>query len=135
MNSTAVDIAAYMEADSSGESLVGLTFATDLFVGKEPNSPDNCVTIFDTPGYPPQLTFLKGERYEYPSIQIRVRNRGYVAGFAMAESIKELLHGYGQVTINGTFYSLIQCTGGPTLLDWDEKERARFILNFNVQRR
>lgn len=130
MNAPTQDIKDILEADPG----LGLIFATDLFVGKEPTEPDDCVTIFDTPGFPPQLTFNKGEDYFYPSIQIRVRNRSYQNGWTLAENIRILLHGKGHETWNGTVYELIQCINGPMLLDWDENGRARFILNFNIQR-
>jgi len=130
MNSTARDIKDMLESVSS----LGLTFATDLFVGREPVDPDNCVTIFDTPGSPPQLTYTKGESYEYPSIQIRVRNRNYNAGWDLINDIKFYLHGRGHETWNGTYYSLIAASDSPALLDYDENNRARFICNFNIQR-
>ena len=37
--------------------------------------------------------------------------------------------------VNGTTYTLIQCTGDPGFLDRDEKGRIHFIINFNLQRR
>lgn len=131
MNSVSIDVKDMLEAESS----LALTFATDLFVGREPTNPDNCVTIYDTPGTAPQLTFTQGEVYEYPSIQIRVRNRNYVTGWNLINDIKSSLHGRGQETWNGTLYSLIAATDSPALLDYDDSNRARFVCNFNIQRR
>ena len=130
MNSVGQDIKDILVSESAG-----YVFGTNLFVGKEPAMPDNCITIFDTPGFPPQLTLDRTEIYEYPTIQIRVRDQGYQDGFTTINNIKDLLHGIGQDTVNGTFYSLIACSSGPALLDWDEKERCRWIANFMVQRR
>lgn len=119
----------------TGESYLDLTFAANLFIGKEPVMPNDCVTIFDTPGLPPMLT-LDGEvGYDYPSIQIRIRNNSYVDGYDLAKDIQDVLHGKAQETINNTLYSVIYSTGEPTLLDWDENDRARFIINFEIQRR
>jgi hypothetical protein len=73
--------------------------------------------------------------YEYPSIQIRVRNKSYVNGWNMIEDIKTALHGLAQQTWNGTLYSVIYCSSGPALLDWDDNNNVRIICNFNVQRR
>ncbi len=131
MQSVSSDIKDMLEA----ESALGLTFATNLFVGKEPNAPDDTVTIFDTGGFPDQLTFNKEERYEYPSVQIRVRNNNYQVGWSLINDIKTSLHGRGQETWNGTLYSVIYTPGGIALLDWDDSERVRFIINFNLQRR
>ena len=73
MNATSVDIKDMLEAESG----LNLVFGVNLFVGREPSNPSDCVTIFDTLGMPPQLTFDASERYEKPSIQIRVRSISY----------------------------------------------------------
>ena len=132
MNATSVDIAAMLEA--YGNSELGLTLTANMFVGREPTTPDNCVTVFDTPGYGPQLT-MDAAQYEFPSVQIRVRNRTYVAGWNVINGIKDALHGRAHETWNGTLYSVIVCANGPFLLDWDENNRARFVVNFDIQRR
>ena len=130
MNAPSIDIKDLLEAEIS----LGLTYATNLFIGKEPVNPANCVTIFDTTSIPPQLT-LTSQGYEYPSVQIRVRNIDYLTGWNLIESIKNLLHGLNNISCNGYLITLIYCASGPVLLDWDEKSRARLIVNFNLQRR
>lgn len=131
MKAPSDDIKDMLEAESSS---LGLTFGTNLFIGKEPMTPRNCVTIFDTPGFPPYLG-LHTVGYEYPSIQIRVRNSSYVVGWALANDIKDLLHGKHSETWNGTLYTAVYCSSSPALLDWDDSNNARFIINFNLQRR
>lgn len=131
MNAPSVDIKDMLVA----ESAMGLTFATNLFIGKEHPQPDSCVTIYDTPGMGPDLGLDKDEKYQHPSIQIRVRNNSYLAGWDLANDIMDALHGRAHETWNGTYYTVITCTSGPALLDWDDHNRARFIVNFEVQRR
>jgi len=130
MNSPSEDVKDMLVA----ESTLSLTFATDLFIGKEEKDPDDCVTIFDTPGGPPALG-LTSQGYEYASIQIRVRNGSYTTGWNLIEKIKTALHGRAQETWNSTLYSVIYATHSPALLDWDDNGRVRFIINFNIQRR
>ena len=130
MNAPSEDIKDMLVAESS----LGLTFATNLFIGREPPEPDDCVTVFDTPGFPPLLT-LNSVGYYYPSIQIRVRTAAYMSGWDMAEAIRTVLHGKANETWNTTLYTVIYCSSGPALLDWDANGRARFIINFNLQRR
>lgn len=120
-----------LEDDSS----LGLIFATNLFIAKEPSSPDNTVTLFDTPGSPEQLTFNPVERYHYPSIQIRVRHISYVTGFVLAQDIVTSLRDRAQETWNGSLYTLIRSTGDPVLLDWDKNNRCRIVINLDIQRR
>jgi len=130
MNASSVDIVAMLVADAT----VDVTFKTNLFIGKEEKAPRNCVTIFDTFGSPPDLG-LTNQGYERPSIQIRVRNASYVTGWNLIELIKTSLHGRAQETWNDTLYTVIYCSSGPAHLDWDENGNARFIINFNLQRR
>lgn len=141
MQAPSVDIKDILAAaDTSSAALsLDLNFATDgtgnLHIGKEPAKPRNCVTIFDTSGFPPYLG-LNAVGYEYPSIQIRVRNSSYVNGWNLIESIKNLLHGTSHyLCSNGTLYTVIYCSSGPALLDWDDNGNCRFVCNFNLQRR
>ena len=131
MNAPSVDLKDMLEAESS----LGLTFATDLFVGWEPGKPDNTVTLYDTPGGPPQQTYTKGEDYYYPSVQVRVRNNSYTEGYRIINEIKVALHNRAQETWNGTLYSAIACAQEPALLNWDEHGRAIFVTTIDIQRR
>jgi len=132
MNSVAQDIKDMLEAESS----LGLTFATDLFVGREPAEPNDCVTIFDTPGGAPIATLEGGnDNYYYSAAQIRVRNTSYTAAWALMNEIRDSLHGRANETWNGTLYTVILAANDPFILDWDENQRIRLIVNFNLQRR
>jgi len=133
MNAPSYDICEMIEAygESSG---ISLTFATNLFMGREPSSPKDCVTVFDTPGFSPYLG-LTSVGYEYPSVQIRVRSTKYTTGWALIEQIKNALHGRSHETWNGSLYTVIYCASGPALLDWDDSGNCRFIVNFHLQRR
>lgn len=131
MNPASLDIKDMLEVESS----LGLVFSQNLFIGNEPASPSDTVTIYDTGGWKPQLTFDKEEKYERPTIQIRVRNTTYTDGWDIIQSIRDSLHGRAHETWNGTYYSVIVCTSDIGFLDWDNNRRARFVVNFNVQRR
>lgn len=130
MQRTTEDIKDMLEDESS----LGLAFADNLFIGREPTSPNNCVTIFDTPGSGPDLNYDASIKYDYPSVQIRVRNTSYPNAADLAQDIKATLHNRAQETWSGAVYTLIQCTSEPALLDWDENDRARFVINFDIQR-
>jgi len=133
VNPASKDICSLLEADSS----LGLTFATNLFVGKEPASPDNCVTVFDIPGDAPLLTLTGkgGIAYYQPSVQVRVRNNSYLTGWELIHDIQEYLHGINGESEGGTEYLLIKGVDEPALLDRDENDRARFVATFSVHRR
>jgi hypothetical protein len=130
MNAPSEDIKDMLVA----ESALALTYGTDLFIGREPSSPPNCVTIYDTPGTAKGLT-LDGQAYGYPNVQILVRNQSYTAGWAIIDAIEATLHGRAHETWNGALYTVIRTTSGPSLLENDENGRAKLVLNLNVQRR
>jgi len=130
MNSPAEDLQTYLGTLSA----LGLTLASNLFIAEQPAKPNNCVTVIDTGGYGTDLG-LETQGYERPSIQILVRNTGYIAGYDLAQSIQVALHGLSHQTINGTVYTVIQCTSGPASLGQDESGREQFSVNFNAQRR
>jgi len=118
------------------ESALNLEFAVNLFIGREPATPVNCVTIFDTPGFPQSLSLdSAGSDYQYPSVQIRVRNVKYTDGWNLLNSIVQFLHSRAGETWGGALYTVIYCVSGPALLDWDDNNNARIISNFNLQRR
>lgn len=132
MNASAEDIKDMLEAESS----LGLTFGTDLFVGREPAKPNNSVTIFDTISRASQLTLSEeGATLHYSSVQLRVRDTSYQNGWDKVMSIHDKLHGRANETWNETLYAVIYCSSGPAMLDWDENNRVRFIINFNLIRR
>ena len=130
MNMPSEDIKDMIEAETS----LGLTFATDLFKNKEPPLPNNTVTVFDTPGGSADLYADRTIKWQHPAIQIRVRNIDSVAGWALLNDIRDVLQGRANETWNGAFYGLITAVGDIFLLDWDENNRARFALNFSIQR-
>lgn len=131
MNSVATDVKDMLVAES-----LGLVFATNLFIGTEPTEPDNCVTVFDTPGAAPQMTLEGGnDNYYYPAIQIRVRNNDYLNAWSLMNDIRDALHGRANETWNSTFYTVISCSADPSMLDRDDGNRIRLIINFNLQRR
>ena len=130
MNPVSEDVKDMLAAESS----LALTFKKDLFIGMEPSKPDNTVTIFDTPSFPPDMMMDPTERYYRSSCQIRIRNRDYETGMSLARNIFELLHARANEVWNGATYTVIKATGEPSWLDLDANNRSRFIINFNLQR-
>jgi hypothetical protein len=124
----------YVNSEFNSSDDLGLIYAYNLFIGKEPALPINCVTIYDTSGQPPYFG-LTDVGYEYPSVHIRVRNISYLDGMSLANKIKDALHGRNNETWNDTLYTRIACTSGPAHLEWDDNGHTVFFINFNLQRR
>ena len=131
MNAPSVDIKDMLVADTN----LGLVFGQNLFISREPSLPNDCVTIYDTPGNPDGLTMNRVERYEYPTIQVRVRNTGFVQGWAVLRKIRTSLHGRANETWGGAYYTILRVSSGPALLEYDQNNRVILIMNFEIQRR
>jgi len=61
------------------------TFATDIFIGKEPNTPDNCITLYLTGGTPDDTLSLTNRTNEISTLQVRVRNNDFLTAHAKIE--------------------------------------------------
>lgn len=132
MNMPSEDIKDMLTEDGS---LSELQFGENLFIGAEPSTPDNCVTIFDSVGRAPMLTLDKQTNYEYPSAQIRVRNSSYPDGWAQINDVIASLHGRAGEEWNDALYDVIRCTASPAFMAWDDNGRAIFVANFDLQRK
>ncbi len=130
MNAPSQDIKDMLEAEGS----LNLTYRTNLFIGRETSSPINQVVIIDSFGYNSAVT-LKDQSYERPTIDIRIRNKSYTEAMELALRIKDYLFSCSQQTWNGTLYTIIYCSSGPALLEWDENGNSNIIIKFNINRR
>lgn len=114
------------------ESDLALTFGTDLFIGREPIAPDLCVTIFDTGGAGTGSDLQGSNGAQESTIQIRVRANDYPTGYELADNIIQALHGRKHEVWNTTNFNYILSTDAPVLLDWDDNDRVRFVINFRM---
>jgi hypothetical protein len=128
MNSPALDVKDFLDADSG----LGLEFATNLFCFLQPDSPDQCATLYDTGGYAPEAQY----RYDRPTIQIRVRGNknGYNDAYALMDSIRVYLRGLFGVEINGTQYVGTWALTDIFFAGWDENKRPSFTINYRLHR-
>lgn len=108
------------------------TVGTDLFSNREPDSPDDCVTVYDTgASKPSELSYT----WEYPTVQVRVRAKrdAYTVGKGRVLQIMNLLHGFVG-SVGSVKYRLIQVVNGPVPLGEDERGRPRWTFNCEIQR-
>ena len=130
MNIVSVDIKDMLVSEVG----LSLTFGTNLFIGRFPTTPDNCVTIFDVSGRISDRT-LSGDVYERPYILIQIRNIDYVVGYTLAKNIESFLESQAQSTWNSSLYTVIVSDGGVQAEDWDGNNNSFFSININIQRR
>ncbi len=106
------------------------TFGTDLFISREPATPDACITVFRSGGLEPNPKFL----IDYPSLNIRVRGAklGYQAAEVTCQLVKDTLLGISSQTINDDRWICVNMSGDPFFLGYDDNERPSFSLNFRL---
>lgn len=132
MNPPSKDIKEMIEdmlQDSSGSVVTKYPINRVLF----DESKTNCATILDFPGGKPQLTMDRA-KYEFLSVQIKVKATDYDDGYKFLSSVVDLLHGRANEVWNNSYYSLIECLNGPGFME-RENQRNIFVANFNIQRR
>lgn len=121
MNSAAQDIK---------DRLVSLATIAAGYIGEEPATPNDVVTIYDTGGGEP---FADIELYE-PSIQVRVRNLKYADAYALQQEIRKALIVPTDFEINGTHYIGVWNMGDIISLGKDQNNRAVFTANYRIER-
>ncbi len=123
------DIATRLVADGVG------TLATTLFLGYLPDSPDAVVAVYETRGTAPQHTFGAGVMaVERPVIRVycRAARNDYPAARAKAVAVLNSLGAIRNTTIGSTKFLSVEATSSPYPIGGDDKERARFGIDFAV---
>lgn len=107
-----------------------------VYASSEPDSPDNCITVFDTEGVKTGRLMVGGEVTEHHGIQIRVRSvdfpTGYAKARAIAVSLDEELY-YDPVTMESSIYN-VRCfnrTSGVLSLGKDVPNTKRNLFTIN----
>jgi len=114
---------------------LGLTFATNLHIGKIPEEPSLIVVLFDGGGNTLTDLCVSEGQDDFKQIQIQVRSTDYTEGYNLAFAINKLLNGMNNFTANsGLFYLSIMNMNGPEHMGFDIRNRAKFIMNFNIER-
>lgn len=129
MTSPAQDLKSLLDANSG----LSLEFGVDLFVGDMPETPDSCVCLFDTPGFPVGI----GPFYTC-SAQVLVRGAvgSYVETYSLTADISSVLHEYyGTPSGSSFYYTGIWAAGVPFFIGMDDSNRPLFSINFRIQRR
>ena len=128
--STVLDIATYIDAQ-----LAALTIGTNLFIGRMPETPDQCVVVYEYGGTGPTNTLgTGGAIIESPRIQISTRATNYTAAETLARSVWGVLEGIANKTLSGTLYQRVTAIQSPFPLERDSVDRILFVQNFEVTR-
>lgn len=109
------------------------TYATDIFISKEPENPDNCVTVYSTGGLPDGCLDRDARENERLLFQIRVRNNKYLSAHSKMEDIRTVLEKELLNYDSGTFSVIIESL--PIPLQRDTKNRVIIVVNCSCLRK
>jgi hypothetical protein len=103
------------------------TFGTNLFIGFEPTTPKNLISLFPLGSTKPPSAL--GDQKEYPVVQIRIRSETYPWGYNKAKQIFALLHRQNNVlaTLRGRCFAL---SSEPLYLGHGENGECLFSQNY-----
>lgn len=129
-NATAVDIKDILV--TAGIATFASLTGWALAVSKEPDIPNQVVTVYDVGGIDPDPKFL----LDRPSVQVRIRGNpnDYVATYAKAQQVKDALLGLQRQTVNTTVYIGIWQTGDIQNLGFDDSNRPILVTNWRIVR-
>lgn len=124
----------------SGEGFATLPSANSnwpIYVSREPDSPDNLISVFDTPGQSFGFDQNSGEGMDHPGIMIRFRSSDYKTGWVKAGAIKQEMDIgiYRQnLTLDGITYTIAAVTrrGDINSLGSDGPNGKRRLFSLNA---
>jgi len=116
------DIVTYLQTSGIG------TKNTDIFGYSMPETPNNCIVVYPTGGYPRD----KAGFIEYPTIMIHVRNELASTAESKINAILEALHRVVNTTMNGTRYLSVYARDEGVSLGKDDQQRSTWSVNFEI---
>jgi Bacteriophage minor capsid protein len=134
------ELAAYIAAHVAGFSfsLDGSTPGTNIFIHRQPPSPDQSLTLYQYTGAKPQLTLGRTVAWVNPRLQVINRAseaQGVQQAFADAKSVYDLLIAVVDQSVGGTAYISILPSGEPQELGPDPSNRQRVVTSYDVMKK
>lgn len=119
-------------------SELSLTYGTDLFTHRMPDTPDAVLVLYETGGSGAALGLgVDGVQFESPAVQVVCRGAAldFDTPRAQAESAFVALAKIQAESLSGTPYLLVRPLNSPNgALGPDEKNRPRFSFNVLVEK-
>lgn len=116
-------VADYLELKNIG------VFGTDIFVDERPSSPINCLTIYDTGGFPPQKDTTSD-----PTIEIISRNKSLKTGLTKLHEAHKLLREKYNFWLkdNKIWVIQLEAQGEPGKIGRDDNGYHLFSANYHL---
>lgn len=110
------------------------TVQTDLFVGRVPPDPDNCVVVLGQLGTTPAPSLDIADLL-FPNWQVIIRNSDYDAGAQKMEAVRALCHVKIGLQLTNYYVLRMHCRQEGGAIGVDNKNRHEFSINFYAEAR
>lgn len=129
--SAAFDIATYLAAAVPSYGTVGGSIGVNTFL----DIANNEIAVFEFSGTPDLMTHGMIPAFEYPKIQIQVRNVDAIQAFTICKNAYDYLRTKMDLVINGNTYTVIKTVQRPKPLERDDQNRVINMCEFELERR
>lgn len=121
-------IADYLQTQGLGYSAAQPGHVVDIFVGKQPADPDNCISIIGQPGVrQPDVSIPD---LMFPRFQVLVRDVDFEAGSTKLRGVRTALHDKIAMSLPNFFCFSISADQEGFPIGEDDKGRPEFSINF-----
>lgn len=109
------------------------TVGTNIFLGYQPETPDNCVAVILTAGSTPSIDIPTKE----PRFQILIRNTNHETGNNKLNTIRDLLHQFknSELVSGQTYFYYIFAVNEGGTIGRDPNGRDEWSINFYTKTR
>ena len=123
----AQELAEYLEDEGIG------TIGTDIFVGYQPDTPDNCITIYDETA--PVLDESQAQKVDLLGVQILVRNKIYLTAGEKAYTIHKNIVGFGGEAFieGGSVVTDLYVATTPASIGKDTQNRNEWSSHYSMR--
>jgi hypothetical protein len=124
-------IADYLETQGIGYATAQAGHPVDIFVGKVPASPDNCITILGDPGIrQPDVSIPD---LMFPRFQVLVRNTSFIDGSTKLRDCRTALHDKIALSLQNYFCYYIHADQEGFPIGEDGEGRPEFSIHFSCE--
>jgi hypothetical protein len=110
-----------------------LTIGVNLFLGRLPDTPDTCVSLYQASGGAPVDQFgSAAPQITQPSVQVRARAADYSTAEALANDVWGVLVLVANATLTSTRYLRLEAKQTPFPLERDTQDRVVFVFNLEA---
>lgn len=126
------ELATYLRSQGVASTSQSASWA--VFEGFEPDTPDKCISLFETGGDPNEQH--EATPIDRPTFQLRVRSDdyGYSTGRSKVAAARTSLELIGNTTLSGWRYIHVVAMSEPVSLGVDENQRPRWVQNYRAIR-